>query len=347
MEVPHHTSEHQLRDMIVEEIGHLRDDFQIRIGTKYIDYHNERQPTRVLVTLSIMSPKLGYFYIPDLPANKRQKTETNIQPRKQEKEEFGKSHSIVDFEVLQTLLLSNIVSWLGNTSLVEFSLINKKCHDNLFEVINNWVLFEWCPQKHITHYFPKQLLVSQRVDRRSSHFPPLTIDNSANLPSRATHLTFGYSFNQPLGRLPLAITHLTLGYKFDQSLDYLPPTITHLTFGGSFNQRVDNLPPSITHLTTRGYFNQPVNNLPPFLTHLSLRGIFNQPVEHLPPSIIHLTFGFGFHQIIEHLPPNLTCITFGWGYHQSILHFPSSIIVRKKSGQFCKYLAKGQQEDHL
>jgi hypothetical protein len=110
-------------------------------------------------------------------------------------------------------------------------------------------------------------------------------DEDISWPSRLTHLTFGYWFNQPVDHLPASLTHLEFGYWFDQPVDHLPASLTQLTLRGRFNQPVDRLPASLTHLTLKGRFNQPVDHLPASLTHLEFGYSFNQSVKHLPASL--------------------------------------------------------------
>jgi len=82
------------------------------------------------------------------------------------------------------------------------------------------------------------LLPCSIVDRFADAIIPkrqivTTIDETTNLRSTVTHLTFSDWFDQPLDdvMLPLGLTHLKFGDWFNQPLDdvMLPPTLTHLT----------------------------------------------------------------------------------------------------------------------
>ena len=86
-------------------------------------------------------------------------------------------------------------------------------------------------------------------------------------PKNMTHLTFGFSFNQPIANtIPNNVTHLTFGWKFNKSItNIIPNSVTHLTFIGKFNQliTIDTIPNSVSHLTFGTYFNQPITNIIP------------------------------------------------------------------------------------
>jgi len=233
--------------------------------------------------------------------------------------------NVGSYEVMQSLVISNIFSLLDNKSLSQFSMMNKHWHGYLFETLCNNVTFIMISNIPLVHYIPKRLWIGFLVDLE---FLPLslthlTFSDSFNrpvdiLPPNLTHLTFGNSFNQHVDDLPSSVTHLTFGYPFNQYVDYLPAGITHLTFGFSFNLAVDQLPPSITHLTFGNCFNQQVDHLPSSITHLIFGFSFNQPVDHLPLSITHLTFGYCFSQAIDSLPASITHLTLlFYSQHQS------------------------------
>jgi len=144
-----------------------------------------------------------------------------------------------------------------------------------------------------------------------------------DIPDNITHISFiGNSFisksmfNHPIDKncLPKSLTHLTLGFSFNQPVDDLPFGITDLSFGNSFNQPVDNLPNSVINLKFGWQFNQPTNFLPSSLKELYYYRSFNQPVDNLPNSITHLKFGLLFNHPINNLPLNLTHLTLGEHY---------------------------------
>lgn len=71
------------------------------------------------------------------------------------------------------------------------------------------------------------------------------------IPKSVTHLSFGYRFNEQLGRgIPETVTHLTFGSDFNKPLimqlphgskftyKCIPSSVTHLTFGYDFNQEL-------------------------------------------------------------------------------------------------------------
>src|SRR5690606_35521171 len=108
----------------------------------------------------------------------------------------------------------------------------------------------------------------------------------SDLPPHTKYLSFVQNSNQPNQsvNIPSTITHLTFGDKFDQPIDNLPPNITHLTSGENFNQKIENLPPKITQLIFGMKFNQNIDNLPNNIKYLKLKCMFNQNVDNLPTS---------------------------------------------------------------
>jgi hypothetical protein len=118
-----------------------------------------------------------------------------------------------------------------------------------------------------------------------------------------THLTFGDTFNQPIGELNLTtLTHLSFGDTFNQPFGKLVqlPALTHLTFGYEFNQPInDELSlPALTHLT----FGRSSDQLPA-TTNLTLRNNFlNRPSNTLP-ALTDITFCGSRHNLL----PNVIC----------------------------------------
>jgi len=206
-------------------------------------------------------------------------------------DEQGRINNIT-FEVIHSLLVSNISSFLDSKHLVWFSMMNKQSHTALFDTICSNVTFKMKWLSTFFHYLPKQLLCPFGV-------------NLYLLPLSITHLTFGYTFDEEVNGLPSGLTHLKFGIQFNQPVDHLPPLITHLTFGMRFNQPVGKLPPNITHLTFGYYFNQPVDHLPHKITHLSFGGDFRMCMEHLPSSITHLSFRHRYEKSLEHIPASI------------------------------------------
>jgi len=117
-------------------------------------------------------------------------------------------------------------------------------------------------------------------------------DNNIVLPKNIKFLTFDDKFNKSLPNLfeyPF-LTHITFGYSFNQPFEHcIPNSVTHLTFGYSFNQPLKYSTTCVTlgifyHQVTRCY-------IPNSVTHLTFGIDFNQPIKGcIPNSVEYLTF---------------------------------------------------------
>ena len=99
-----------------------------------------------------------------------------------------------------------------------------------------------------------------------------------------THLTFGYSFNQPVDHLPASVTSLGFGHSFNRPVEHLPAGIAFLGFCDRFNQSVEHLPAGITRLSLGRAFKHSLGKLPMALTFLIVARIFQCP-DGLPENL--------------------------------------------------------------
>lgn len=138
-------------------------------------------------------------------------------------------------------------------------------------------------------------------------------------------LSFGDSFNQPLGKnsLPPNLTELTFGDSFDQLIaDSLPSSILELTFGDSFDQKITGLPPRLMELWFGDQFNQQITeSLPDTLHTLIFGDFFNQSLTiALPRSLRCLVFGMSYNKPLAQgiLPDSLQRLEFGQSFNHPL-----------------------------
>ncbi len=153
----------------------------------------------------------------------------------------------------------------------------------------------------------------------------IPIDNSIKQLNELTHLTLGYSYDQPIINFPSSLTHLTLGYKFNQKVKFFPKSLIYLSFGNSFNNSVNSLGKSLTFLIFDNNFNRPTDWLPNNLTHLIFGNSFNQSTEWFPKNLTHLVFGNSFNYPIDNLSSKLIYIRLGHSFNYSIDKLPDGL----------------------
>ena len=201
---------------------------------------------------------------------------------------------------------------------------------HLFNIYN----FEFlCLNKSLTEPLPvcvKKIIIDIDANWRNEKTNYRTLKKY--LPSKITHLTFGWSFNESsVDYIPASVKYLTFGPGFDNSIkDIEFNNVTHLFFGYNFNQPLENyIPATITHLIFGSKFNQPIqNSIPDSVTHLTFGYRFNQSIQNsIPDSVTHLTFGYNFNQSIQNSIPNsVTHLSFGYRFNQSIQNcIPDSV----------------------
>lgn len=162
-------------------------------------------------------------------------------------------------------------------------------------------------------------------------------------PKNLTHLSFDYSFNEPIDDLikysPDTLTHLIFGHDFNQKIDNLiPNSIVYLEFGWNFNRSLKTLInlPLLSTLILSCHFNQSVRNcIPNSVRKIKFGSRFNISIKNCIPNFVEsLKFGYRFDKSIDDLPDSIIFLRLPRHYFDVVTKFPSNLKELKVSKQF-------------
>ena len=119
------------------------------------------------------------------------------------------------------------------------------------------------------------------------------------------------------------LTHLTFGYCFNQEVGKLPQLLIHLTFGDCFNQEVNLLLRQLTHLT-----------------HLTFGYRFNKSNIYLPFGIKYLKLDCNNSHIISQLSSNIEVLELDYSFYLELNDLPTLLkqIIFHKNSEYNKEL---------